>query len=328
MTRVRRILGVSEEELVRQSPEERQQYICRQVGDNGEKKLHFVNAQTGNLTPIGDFSTPTIAELKQQVEAMATNTTTATTATIREEEKKADETTPLCRFHCLYRVDIGELQTRLKTSDQCLVQVAGNFNCLNGPNRTRAPNSGRLVEFAFQQKTQGPAATFGPLACNLYRSHFALSPEYSGQTLDHQINMLQHVADYTGVPINGKLTLTGNERPVPANDEEMDEIVGQVQVGLQTNCHVLYGRNKQGREVYLVQKNDTDFTNCPVIDQCHGAAVNWKSLTADSDASNTPPAWTQTPEKQREIYTLSRMILRAAYEGIYLAALTRRTTLC
>ena len=49
---------------------------------------------------------------------------------------------------------IGELQTRLRAEDQCMVQVAGNFHCLNAAHRSQRPDSGNQVELAFQKKTQ------------------------------------------------------------------------------------------------------------------------------------------------------------------------------
>ncbi|CAB9500420.1 expressed unknown protein [Seminavis robusta] len=312
MTRVERVLGVTEEELVRQSAEERQLYICKQIGETGEEILWFRNIQTGVLTPIGPFCTPTVEELRAQVKQ---------TMMDQPEEENKDR-----QFYCLYHVDIGELQTRLKTTDRCLIQIAGNFNCLNVPNRRRKPDEGRLVELAFQQKTQGPAATFGPLACNLFRTHFSMpTPQYSGQTLKHQISLLDNVKEYTGIPINGKLTLRGDEIPIP-DTMDLDAIVGKVRVGLQTDCHVMYGRNKRQREVYLLDtaKHCDDFSKLPIVDQCHVAAVNWNSLTEDH-TRNHVPAWTQTPAKQKEIYNLSRALLRAGYEGVYLAALMRRT---
>mmetsp|Transcript_15640 Transcript_15640/g.23686 ORF Transcript_15640/g.23686 Transcript_15640/m.23686 type:complete len:389 (-) Transcript_15640:1416-2582(-) len=304
LTRVERVLGVTEEELTRQKgPEERHQYICRRNIGLGEA-LHFINIKTNVLTPIGSFSTPTLAELRNRVEAMG--------------ESRNEGSKSLCSFHCLYRIDIGELQTRMGQHDS-MVQIAGNFNCLNVSSRRQKPDNGKLVELAHEQKTQGPAATFGPLAANLYRTHFCMD-SYSGQTLDHQINLLDNVAEYTGRPINGKLTLTGEEKPI--RDHEIDSIVQKIRVGLQTDCHVMYGRTKEGKPLCLLDENKKEFSQLPMIDQCHVAAVNWKSLAIDHNRNHTPH-WLKA--KKMEIHRLARMLLRACYEGIYLAALSRRT---
>lgn len=300
VSRVKHILGVTEEELVRQTTRGRQKYIQAVTDGRGKEQLQFVNTQTKVTTPIGSFSTPTIGELQQQVEALVD----------QEGASEKNNRSTACQFSCRYHVDIGALQASLKTDDHCLIQIAGNFNCLNVSNRRTKPDSGSMVERAHVYKTQGPAATFGTLAAHLYRVHFCMqSPPqnlYAGQTLQHQINLLDQVKDYAGTPVNGKITLTGTEQPIM----DIDAVVASVRVGLQTDCKVLYGRSAEL------------LANGPLVDQCHGAAVNFRSLSLDHSPKSAPPVW--MAEKRPQIQTLARTVLRAAYEGVYLAAIVRQ----
>ena len=266
-SRVKALIGVTEQELV--VSKDKSQYITEKDG-----LLYFTNG-----TPIGEFSTPSIKDLKGMLSSTP----------VRARSKR-------CKLAVLQNTDTGVLQANLKTADKAMVQVASNFNCLEVPSRYRTPDCGDLVEYADQDTTQGPAACFGPLAGYLYRTHFVFGGD--GQTSNKQINLLENVTDYFGVPVNGKLTLKGDESLVT----HPDSVVNAVKIGLHTDVSVIYGRNKQGLNYEL----DEPY---PQIDQCFSSTINYNDYG----------------QHTKNIDIISRTLLRAAYEGVYLSALTRQS---
>lgn len=219
--RVRSIIGIPESELVGLSSAERESYTA-----DGS----FVNSITGELTSFGDFSTPSVQEMRDAVDAAATGVTDT-----------IDKTT--IDFEVRYGVDISVLTSQLKTTDRALVQVASNFNCLEVPSLHMPPNWGGLVEKIHKDETQGPAACCGPLSGCLYRAHFyRFSDGELGQTETRQIELLSDFK-YASTA-NGKLRLTGDEKPIPS--DKIDEVVGSIKCGLHRAQPVLFGRDKTG----------------------------------------------------------------------------------
>jgi len=141
MSRVKKILGIPENELVKL--ENNEHLIVRY------SKM-FINCENYETTNYGYFETKSIKELRELVE---------------ENSQQIQNTVP---FEILQGLDIGDY----KVERNSLVQVASNFNCLELPNRKSNPFSGYLVEDAHLDYTQGPAACFGPLSGYLYRTHF------------------------------------------------------------------------------------------------------------------------------------------------------------
>ena len=263
MNRVFDILGVSEFDLV--NIQDRSKFI----EDN-----EFINIVTGEDTYIGTFTTPTIAELKQQINF----------------DKLQDANN--VKISVKVGVDIGQLQGTIKTNDKAMVQVASNFNCLEVPNRNTDPNNGRLVEDHVHDNTQGPAATFGTLAATLYRCHFVFGSH--GQTLQEQLNLLENVEEYFGTPVNGKLTLTGKEKQLHNN---VDKVIDQIKAGLHVDCAIMYDRKGKLPEPHQH------------VDQVFNSTINLRSYGVGVD------------HDYRQF--ISRVLLRAAYESVYLSAIVR-----
>ena len=268
MSRVHDILGITERDLVRST--NKQQF----VQDN-----NFVNVNTGKLTPFGIFQLLSIGQLKDMVNW-----------------QEIPNTNPI-KIQIKTGVDIGALQGTLKTSDQAMVQVASNFNCLEVASRNHYPDNGKLIEEHQFENTQGPAATFGPLAAAIYRCHFVFKDtkegKYYGQTCERQVNLLDAVTEYFSTPVNGKLTLTGHKTPIP---QDYQFIVDKIKVGLHTNCAVMYDR----RNTFSAPYN--------VIDQVFNSTINMKSYGFHPDPN-----------------IIQKVLLQAAYEGIYLCAILRNT---
>lgn len=262
-SRVKQIIGIDESDLVKLDSDERLEYIS---GDS------FVHSGDYHVTPIGQFETIKLVDLKELVD------NSDTSESIRPLEVKEG-------------VDIGVLQSSLRTEDRAMVQVASNFNCLEVPSRHFLPNRGDLVEGAHTDCTQGPAACFGPLAAYLYRAHF-----YEG---GKQVNLLRHVTDYFGTPVNGKLTLDGSEKPI----NDCDKVADLVELGLHTNAAIIYGRNEHGLNYEL----DEPY---PLVDQIFSASINLSDYGKKTTKDN--------------LININRTLLRAAYESAYLAAIYRK----
>lgn len=208
-------------------------------------------------------------------------------------------------------VDIAELQGRLQTSDRAMVQVASNFNCLENASRQSRIDSGHLVDSACRDCTQGPAAVYGTTSAYLYRCHF-----YGQQQQQRQVNLLQHTAEYFGTPEGGKLTLSGTETLLKS-EADIDQAAAKVCIGLHTDCPVLFGRfNNQNfyNEPQYQQHDDNEDAQplqFPLVDQVLSASINLGDYGEQS-----------LPDDAK--LNLMRSLLRAAYEGIYLAAILRQ----
>ena len=284
--RVKSIIGIPESELVGLSSAERESYIA-----DGS----FVNSITDELTSFGDFSTPSVQEMRDAVDAAATCATGATGAT----DAAGATNKTVIDFEVRYGVDISVLTSQLKTTDRALVQVASNFNCLEVPSLYMPPNWGGLVEKIHKDETQGPAACCGPLSGCLYRAHFyRFSDGQLGQTGTRQIELLSDF-EYASTT-NGKLRLTGDEKSVPI--DKIDKIVGSIKCGLHRSQPVLFGRNKTGMNY--------DIDEPQMIDQVFNASINMGDIGKSPDRD--------------ELIKICRTLLRAAYESAYLCAILGR----
>lgn len=267
-SRVKSIIGICESDLVKLDYGDKLKYICNDS---------FVHAIDYHVTPIGEFKTIKLSELKELV-GNSNNTDLQ-----------------ICPLKVETGVDIGVLQSNLKTEDRALVQVASNFNCLEVPSKYVLPNCGYLVENAHTDSTQGPGACFGPLAGYLYRAHFYKG----GQTGLKQVNLLRDVDKYFGIPINGKLVLNGDEESI----NNINDIAQQVEVGLHTNVAIIYRRDKYGMNYEL----DEPY---PMIDQIFSASINLNDYGKKTCKDN--------------LIKINRTLLRTAYESAYLVAIYRK----
>lgn len=282
MSRVEELIGICEQDLVEST--DRHKFISDE--DCGEDNLCFINFY-GETVPIGDFGVFSVNELRDFMDKVSIPTKTTH-----------------CKFKVMKYVDIGELQGKLKTEDKAMVQVASNFNCLEVGGTNCWPDQGYLVDLIHEDRTQGPAACFGPLAATLYRAHFIFQEynegqlEYSGQTRYKQINLLKDVEEYFGVPVNGKIQLEGKEAFI----NDIDSVSGDIKVGLHTDVLILYGR-ENGKSFKLQQPYQS-------IDQIFSASINLSQYHAQTS--------------RERLTAIIKSCLRAAYEGAYLSAIERK----
>ena len=315
------ILGISEEELVKLDAQERRDMFLRcstdrdvhhSGGDDdggGCGYGYFVNSKNGRLFSYGSFSTPTIRELTESVHALAS---------CKDDDKrfvKSNQGRPRVRLTTRSGVDIGALQGNLKTSDFAMVQVASNFNCLENPRRGTPLDSGRFVDKAYLDCTQGPAAVFGTTSSYLYRCHFY----GGGQSLGHStINLLEHTSQYFGVQ-NGKITLTGNEASIETSAQIYD-IARDVCIGMHVDCPVMFGRDSRTLiSTGPVAANFAGYETSrpwsyPLVDHVLSASINLHDYMIGENKNLD----------DRYIDNIVRTLLRAAYEGVYLAAILRK----
>mmetsp|Transcript_7585 Transcript_7585/g.11583 ORF Transcript_7585/g.11583 Transcript_7585/m.11583 type:complete len:369 (-) Transcript_7585:75-1181(-) len=295
------ILGIDECALVGLSSEDRNKRFVHTAPEC------FVNETTGLGVSYGSFDTPTVESLRKLVDALPPH--------------RRSEKTSSCCLTTRSNVDIGALQGTLTTKDCAMVQVASNFNCLENGGRHTSLNSGFFVDGACRDWTQGPAAVFGTLPAYLWRCHFYKG----GQSIPGMdpVNLLRHTSQYFGIPHKGKLTLKGNEVPI-RTEADIDKAAGEVCIGLHSDCPVMFGRTKTAvtyNEPKIVAK-EGDFgykrQEFPMVDQALSASINL------NDEIAFRAGYGPVGGSEESIYNITRSLLRAAYQGIYLAAILRQ----
>lgn len=245
----------------------------------------------------GTFEWPSVADLRKHVEEMVPT---------REAANK-------CPLRVLDGIDIGNHQASFTTEQKAMVQIASNMHCLENGNPNTSADCGGLVSGYARDSTQGPAAAFGVPAASLVRAHYAFkdrdTPEDGwGQTAERQVNLIKDICvkpdNYCGGCCNGKAQLFGDEKVVTV--ELIDDVAAKVRVGLHCDTQVVFRRGISRRSL-------TVNSNASFVDQvcsstlCYGYA--W-------------PARQRPPKDQ--LANLTRALLRAAYEGAYLAAIRRQ----
>ena len=288
MSRVEEIIGITEKELIKLSQEDRQKLIRKKEYKNGQPNLYFVNLENNKQIKIGNFTTFSINELLSFMNGEL--------EILLNSPKNKN---PL-RITILTSVDIGQLQATMKTQDRCMVQIASNFNCLEVPTQYSNPQSGNFVENYSRDRTQGPAASFGPLSASIYRAHFCM-PNYMPQTLNTEINLLEELSSCFNV-VNGKLLINSIQLKIIDDLIDFDalqfrDFYKNVKIGLHTECPVLYDRTGK---LKIPEE----------VDQVLVSTINYNNYKT----SDYPI-----------IDNISEMLLQAAYEGTYLAAQLRKT---
>ena len=242
-------------------------------------------------------------------------------------------------------VDVGVLQASLTTDQRALVQIASNFNALEVAGRHVRPDYGGLVTKYAVDSTQGPAASFGTPAASLLRAHYAFysasgetAAEEWGQTAARQVELLRDVREHFGTCVNGKVTLSGAEAPIggggggaepaaaeaaAAVDAAVEAVAERIQVGLHTDCEVLFCRGGHRGELTVLPAGGR-----PLVDQILSASVNLHDTGLPRRASGAhggtaPGDDGEADDEETRLGRLVRACLRAAYEGAYLAAIGR-----
>ena len=213
----------------------------------------------------GAFSTPSLAELRAQLQARTYDKGSA-------------------RFSNIIG-DAGALHGEFSGAT---FQVASQFNCLEFVGPSATPEDG-VTGYAWD-KTQGPCCAIACGAATVYRNYFGLHGR--AQTASSQIENLRDVLHHFQ-PLEGRLNVKGGytmaddvalkalTAKVAALDEAgRDEVKGLLRIGLQTDCQVT-SRN-WGRD----QLRDPDFvvtqifaSACSVAYSRNGSGL-WKAFAS------------------------------------------------
>lgn len=106
-SRVKYVLEVTEEQLVQHSPQERKKYLrSHRRGGEAVRKHSYTSIDAHRVVYHSN---------RRRIRDLA----------LANPEPRAQNNS--CKFYCQYQVEIGELQTRLHTNDNCMIQIAGNF---------------------------------------------------------------------------------------------------------------------------------------------------------------------------------------------------------
>lgn len=270
-----------------------------------QNKDHFLDAHGDFKHPrgekswcVGTFTQPSVEDLMRQVQQMEP------TRTARQN----------CPLNIVDGTDIGRYQASFKTEDKVMVQIASNFHCLENGSPQCPPDMGHLVQGYCRDCTQGPAAAFGVPGASLVRAHYAFKadgtdPSLWGQTEVRQVNLLSNICKaaspnehFVGDCLNGKARLLGEETDV--TPDRIDEVASRIKVGLHVDAEVVFTRGSSRRTLKVVEER-------PLVDQvctatlCYGLA----------NAQHNPP--------KKALENLTQAILRASYEGTYLAAIAQ-----
>jgi len=265
ISKVKDIIGITERELIKLT--DRSKFI---------KNNKFFNVLTHELTPIGNFNTPTIQELCNTTLLHGYGPEICYNNKIRNNNN-------IVNIQVQQFTDIANLQGQLKTSDKALVQVQSKFNCLQIPDLDSAYDT--VIDNLGQNYESSNSAMFSSLAASLYRQYF---------NDQKQINLLSEVGKYFSTPINGNIILNGREE----NVFKIDHVYPKIRIGLHTDCAILYDRYKIFNPPYNV------------VDQVFSSSINLNHYGKHTTKYNQN--------------RLSQTLLRAAYEGVYLAAILRK----
>lgn len=252
----------------------------------------------GRSFAVGQWSTPTLAELREQVR------TTTPQGTLRVSHELVG--------------DVLELHA-LPQNQGALFQVASQFNCLEFPDPRTVPEHG-VTSYA-HDPTQGPACSLAAAAATVYRNYFAPVPapvpgaparSDAGQTTAHQIDNLDALARTLGQPgefwhVENGYTFSSTAQLAALrtvlDKHDREELLGQVKIGLQRDVGVTFS------DRFTPLPTDRE----PLVSQAFCSAISCAYSGLD------PDAW----------QPLANLVLEASYEAtLWAAASTPRAKRC
>ena len=279
-------VGVSEVEFLNA----RHKYI-RQL-DNGN--LAIYNRESNQIWTAGNFEVQSIGDLLQKLPIEQNDESS-------KEFQSQIEIVVRRTKEAISHVDVAYLQSRAKPNS--MFQVASNFNCAEVPSPFTDMSGGRFVSNNALDHTQGPAASASAGMSLITRIHapffdINIDPSEWGQSFEKQIELLGEDSIRDHFPVeNGKLIFTGRE---PLDFESNEEQLQSVRIGIHKDAPVYFGR----REGSSMEISDP----MPIIDQVFVAALNRRAPLPHS----------------QHLQSKTKFLLRAAYEGTYLAAILRK----
>jgi len=186
----------------------------------------LVSAKNGRRFDIGEFSTPTVAALREQAQGLPKG--------------------KLSVRHYTFVGDVLKMHA-LPENAGATFQVASQFNCLEFVGPSVTPEHG--VTGYVHDMTQGPACALAAGAATVYRNYFVPLPGGLGQTEHRQIDMLAGLADLVGKPDDFWVVRNGyvfsSEEQLKQLSMTLDRVhpdaaTGAIRVGVQTGVGVTF----------------------------------------------------------------------------------------
>jgi hypothetical protein len=206
-------------------PEESPQQVRRNITVNGPTLISHIN---GKVLVYGQLETPTLAELRERVQASGHG---SHRSTVRE-----------------VVANVQHLHTDVSNAG-ALFQVASQFNLLEMTSPRVTPERG--VGIYEHDQTQGPACAIAAGAGTIYRNYFAPANGQIGQSAHNQIDCLAGIGAALG---NSGSRLWNMEngyalasqsglaeiahRLQASSESELDELRQLLRIGIQWNTQV------------------------------------------------------------------------------------------
>ena len=247
---------------------------------------NLVSLVNGKSFDVGQFSTPSLGELREQVNL----------------EAPVEPGTPVALEIVHFAVsDIYEEHFH-PMNEGAMFQVASQFNCLEFISQAVVPENG-VTGYA-SDNTQGPACSLACPGATVYRNYFATTPQGNvGQTAEDQINNLDDLEEFVdndkkvywrtrnGYTNSTSKNLSRFSKMCVAGTWDRKEMLSKVKIGLQIRPDAIRTYTTQK----VVQKVSQAF--------CSGISISYSQAGQDD--------WS----------ILARIVLDAAYECTLLATI-------
>jgi hypothetical protein len=247
--------------------------LISQILPSGKKLLILKSKINKREFPIGNFDTPTLEELRNEV---------------------LINYLPTCKSTAEHIVVNDILQMHgLSENNGAMFQVASQFNCLEFITPNEKPENG-ITKYQWDD-TQGPACSIACAAATVYRNYFTpiIDKYYKirhGQTNEKQINNLEDVlklleSDY--ITVTNGYTFSSEEKLLSLNNKLKsdfnlrDNIVKNVRIGVHYNIGVTF--DKLNRISYPQNASFIEHKNGQLVSQtfCSAISVAYSGLSKD-----------------------------------------------
>jgi hypothetical protein len=188
-----------------------------------------------------------------------------------------------------------------KSNANALFQVASQFNLLEMVSPEVTPEHG--VGIYEQDLTQGPACAIAAGAGTIYRNYFAPVNGRPGQSADNQIDCLARIGEMLG-NTSQRLWQMVNGYAVPTS-------IGLAEINQSLEAMREAGRDRVRQALQIGLQWDTQVT----LEGC-------SHLVSQAYCSAMPVSYSNYTQKKWEPF--ARLILEAAYEAVFCAAILNR----
>lgn len=188
-----------------------------------------------------------------------------------------------------------------KSNANALFQVASQFNLLEMVSPEITPEHG--VGIYEQDLTQGPACAIAAGAGTIYRNYFAPVSGRPGQSADNQIDCLARIGEMLG-NTSQRLWQMVNGYAVPTS-------IGLAEINQSLEAMGEAGRDRVRQALQIGLQWDTQVT----LEGC-------SHLVSQAYCSAMPVSYSNYSQKLWEPF--ARLILEAAYEAVFCAAILNR----